>query len=91
MQEIKDKYNNLCQKVNIDANVLISALQKKKQQDKEALDKQKANSAENKKEDHVDAPVQVEDVSDKPSDNESPNNEGEQPIPNNNSELNTEK
>lgn len=53
--------------------MLITAIQKKKLQQREALDKQKANSSEQKKEEPV-APVQVEDMSDKGI---SPNQEGE--------------
>ena len=30
LQEIKDKYNNLCQKINLDTNALLTAIQKKR-------------------------------------------------------------
>ena len=82
MQDIKDKYNQLCQKINLDANVLIKALQKKKQKDQEALAKQKASSSDKKKEEENVAPVQVEDMSDKPfGDNaSSPKQEADSPV-----------
>lgn len=41
LQEIKDKYNQLCQKINLDTNALLTAIQKKRQQDKEAVEKTK--------------------------------------------------
>lgn len=41
LQEIKDKYNQLCQKINLDTNALLTAIQKKRQLDKEAVEKTK--------------------------------------------------
>lgn len=39
LQEIKDKYNALSQKINVDTSELTQAIQKKRLQDKELQDK----------------------------------------------------
>ena len=60
LQEIKDKYNELGQKINLDAGALLLAIQKKRQHDKEAMEQQKHLTQV--------TPVSVEVMSDKGDD-----------------------